>query len=62
MHEVHAYHDTLYGAELFNGVFSIWDLKDRTKPVRISDQITSKTFTHSVWIEKIVRFYTLQMK
>ncbi|MBK9720552.1 MAG: choice-of-anchor B family protein [Saprospiraceae bacterium] len=52
MHEVHAYHDTLYGAELFNGVFSIWDLKDRTKPVRISDQITSKTFTHSVWIEK----------
>jgi choice-of-anchor B domain-containing protein len=51
-HEVHAYHDTLYGAELFNGVFSIWDIKDRENPVRLFDHETSYHFTHSVWIEK----------
>lgn len=52
MHEVHAYKDVFYGAELFNGVFSIWDIKDPTSPLRLSDQQTYKHFTHSVWVEK----------
>ena len=52
MHEVHAYKDVFYGAELFNGVFSIWDIKDRSTPIRLSDQQTYKHFTHSVWVEK----------
>ena len=51
-HEVHVYHDTLYGAELFNGVFSIWDITDRTNPMRIAEHETAFHFTHSVWIEK----------
>jgi choice-of-anchor B domain-containing protein len=52
MHEVHVYHDTLYGAELYFGVFSIWDIKDRGNPMRISEAQTAYHFTHSVWIEK----------
>lgn len=51
-HEVHVYHDTLYGAELFNGVFSIWDINDKSNPIRLFDHETSFHFTHSVWIEK----------
>jgi hypothetical protein len=42
----------LYGAELFNGAFSIWDLSDRQNPVRLATQRTAFTFAHSVWIEK----------
>ncbi|MBK6821697.1 MAG: choice-of-anchor B family protein [Saprospiraceae bacterium] len=52
MHEVHVWEDVLYGAELFNGVFSIWDIKDRKAPKRIADQRTAFTFTHSVWLDQ----------
>lgn len=51
-HEVFAYRDTVYAAELFNGVFSITDLKDPAKPIRIIDQPTSGSFTHSVWHQR----------
>lgn len=52
MHEVHVWEDVLYGAELFNGVFSIWDIKDRKAPKRLSDQRTAFTFAHSVWLDQ----------
>lgn len=52
MHEVHVYHDTLYAAAIYNGIFSIWDLKDRKNPKRIAEHESSGHFTHSVWIEK----------
>ncbi|HEX5625255.1 MAG TPA: choice-of-anchor B family protein, partial [Saprospiraceae bacterium] len=51
-HEVHAFRDLLYGAELYHGVFSIWDISDRQNPRRLSDQPTAKSFTHSVWVER----------
>lgn len=50
-HEVYAYKNRLYAAELFNGLFSIWDLSDPQLPIRISDQPTSGSFTHSVWLD-----------
>jgi choice-of-anchor B domain-containing protein len=52
MHEVHVRDRILYGAELFNGAFSIWDLSDREAPVKLATQRTAFTFAHSVWIEK----------
>ncbi len=52
MHEVHVYRDTLYAAVLFNGVFSIYDIHDKTNPIRLVDQESSGHFTHSVWREK----------
>ncbi|HRG68683.1 MAG TPA: choice-of-anchor B family protein [Saprospiraceae bacterium] len=52
MHEVHVYRDTLYAAAIYNGIFSIWDLKDRKNPKRIAEHESSGHFTHSVWIEK----------
>jgi choice-of-anchor B domain-containing protein len=52
IHETHAANDTMYAAELFSGVFSIWDIQDRTNPKRISDHQTAFHFTHSVWKEK----------
>ncbi|MBK9107078.1 MAG: choice-of-anchor B family protein [Saprospiraceae bacterium] len=51
-HEVFAYRDTIYCAELLNGVFSIFDSKDKMKVSRITDQVTAGHFTHSVWLEK----------
>ncbi|MBK9270239.1 MAG: choice-of-anchor B family protein [Saprospiraceae bacterium] len=52
MHEVHVQNDILYGAELYNGAFSIWDIADRTAPRKLSSQRTAFGFTHSVWLEK----------
>lgn len=52
MHEVHVRDKILYGAELFNGAFSIWDLKDRENPIKLASQETAFRFTHSVWIEE----------
>lgn len=52
MHEVHVYKDTLYGAAIYNGIFSIWDVKDKKNPIRIAEHESSGHFTHSVWIEK----------
>ncbi len=52
MHEVHVYKDTLYGAAIYNGIFSIWDVKDKKNPKRIAEHESSGHFTHSVWIEK----------
>lgn len=52
MHEVHVFHDTLYAAAIYNGIFSIWDLQDRKNPKRIAEHESSGHFTHSVWIEK----------
>lgn len=50
-HEVYATKNRLYSAELFNGVFGIWDISDKLNPKRINDQQTAKTFSHSVWFE-----------
>mgnify|MGYP001245777922 CR=1 FL=1 len=50
-HEVFAFRDTLYAAELFNGVFSMIDLTIPGHPNRITDQPTFGRFTHSVWRE-----------
>ncbi|MBK7231985.1 MAG: choice-of-anchor B family protein [Saprospiraceae bacterium] len=52
MHEVHVKDGFLYGAELFKGEFSIWDLKDKSAPLKIASQKTAYSFTHSVWIEE----------
>ncbi|MBV6474010.1 MAG: hypothetical protein JPMHGGIA_02311 [Saprospiraceae bacterium] len=51
IHEVYVFRDTLYAAELFNGVFSIWNLADPEKPFRLTDQPTGGHFAHSVWKE-----------
>lgn len=50
-HEVYATKNRLYSAELFNGVFGIWDISDKLNPKRINDHQTAKTFSHSVWLE-----------
>lgn len=50
-HEVFATKNRLYSAELFNGVFGIWDTSDKLNLKRINDQQTAKTFSHSVWLE-----------
>ncbi|MBK8954727.1 MAG: choice-of-anchor B family protein [Saprospiraceae bacterium] len=51
-HEVFARNDTVYAAELLNGVFSIFDCRDKKNVQRIADQPTGGHFTHSVWLEK----------
>ncbi len=50
-HEVFVQNDILYGAEIFAGLLSIRNIKDRNSPQFLNDARTKKNFTHSVWKE-----------
>ncbi|NOT37527.1 MAG: choice-of-anchor B family protein [Saprospiraceae bacterium] len=51
-HEVFVMRDTIYGASLYNGEFTIMDIRDRKNPVLLARQKTGYNFTHSVWREE----------
>ncbi|MFZ1688870.1 MAG: choice-of-anchor B family protein [Flavobacteriales bacterium] len=51
MHDCYAYGDTLYGAHVYAGFFSIVDVSDPQVPVELSTQTTPSAFTHNVWTD-----------
>ena len=40
--------DTFWSADIIAGEFTVWDLKDKTKPKKIANQRTGNAFTHSI--------------
>ncbi|MBC8172560.1 MAG: choice-of-anchor B family protein, partial [Chitinophagales bacterium] len=40
--------DTLWAANIYNGVFTVWDIADKFAPVLLATQETPNTFTHNV--------------
>lgn len=42
--------DTLWGGAIYNGVFSVVDVSDKTNPVIIGTHPTPNTFSHNCWI------------
>lgn len=48
-HDAYVRGDTLYSSELSFGL-GIYDIKDRTKPVLLASQLTSRNFTHNAWV------------
>ncbi len=51
-HEAFVLRDTIYGASLYLGEFTVMDIKDRKNPILLARQKTGFHFTHSVWREK----------
>lgn len=42
--------DTLWGAAIYNGEFSVVDVLDKSDPVLLATQSTPNNFTHNCWI------------
>ena len=42
--------DTLWGAAIYNGEFSVVDVSDKSDPVLLATQSTPNNFTHNCWI------------
>ena len=48
-HDVVALGDIIYSSEISDGHFSVYDVSDRTNPVRTILQNTTTNFTHNAW-------------
>lgn len=49
-HDMYMRHDTLWSSDILNGLLSIWDVKDKSKPVEMATITTPYAFTHNAWI------------
>lgn len=49
IHDGFAINDTLYGAHVYAGYFSIIDFRDKNAPVVLGTKQTINTFTHNTW-------------
>ncbi|MEO8068391.1 MAG: choice-of-anchor B family protein [Flavobacteriales bacterium] len=50
-HDSFARGDTLYAAQIYDGVVSIVDVSDPQNPVLLATQNTPSNFTHNVWLD-----------
>ncbi len=50
VHDGYARGDTLYVAHVRDGYFTIWDIKDKAKPVKLVQHATTTAMTHQIWI------------
>lgn len=50
-HDSFARGDTLYGAHIYDGFFSIVDVSDPSAPVLLGTRSTPNDFTHNVWLD-----------
>jgi len=49
-HDVYVKDSILYTSEIFDGIFSMYDIRDRENPVLINGAQTSFDFTHNAWL------------
>jgi choice-of-anchor B domain-containing protein len=50
VHDGYVRHDTLWACHIFNGDFSVVDVRDKLNPVEITSQFTPNKFTHNCWL------------
>ena len=48
-HDVYVKGDRMYSSEIFEGRFGVYDISDRSNPIRIATQETGTNFTHNTW-------------
>ncbi len=49
-HDCYARGDTLYTADLYAGIFSIYDVSDKANPLFLGSNPTNFSFTHNLWL------------
>ncbi|MEY3240385.1 MAG: hypothetical protein RIR11_1823 [Bacteroidota bacterium] len=52
IHDGYVDNDTLYGAHIINGYFSVIDMSNKANPVVLATHPTPNLFTHNTWITK----------
>jgi choice-of-anchor B domain-containing protein len=50
IHDCYVRGDTMWAAEISDGILSVVDVSDKTAPVVLATQATSSDFTHNVWV------------
>ena len=50
IHDCYVRNDTLWGANIYAGYFSVFDVSNKSNPVFISAQNTPNNFTHNTWM------------
>ncbi|MEO8148772.1 MAG: choice-of-anchor B family protein [Bacteroidia bacterium] len=50
VHDGYVRNDTLWAGEIYQGIFAIYDVSDKTNPVLINTQTTPGAFTHNTWL------------
>lgn len=50
VHDCYVQNDTLYGAHIYGGFFSIINVTNKSNPVLIATQNTPSNFTHNAWM------------
>jgi len=50
LHDGYVRDDTLYGAELYYGQFSVVDVSTKNSPIIVATHPTPNSFTHNVWL------------
>jgi choice-of-anchor B domain-containing protein len=50
IHDGYVDNDTLYGAHIYAGHFSVIDFTNKTSPVLLQTQMTPGAFTHNTWL------------
>ncbi len=48
-HDVYTLGNKMYTSDIFEGWFSVYDISDRSSPVRLATQETGTLFTHNAW-------------
>jgi choice-of-anchor B domain-containing protein len=49
-HDCYARNDTLFGAHISDGFFSIVDISDKANPILLATKATPNFFTHNIWL------------
>ncbi len=49
-HDVYVKDSIMYTSDVFNGIFSMYDIRDRSNPEFINGAATSFDFTHNAWL------------
>ncbi len=49
-HDVYVRDSFMYTSEIYQGQFGVYDVTDRTNPVSVASQSTTRAFTHNTWL------------
>ena len=49
-HDSYIRNDTLWDSNIYDGYFSVYDIRNKSNPVFLADQNTPSNFTHNAWL------------
>lgn len=50
VHDCYARNDTLFEAHIYNNRFTVWDIRNRSNPIKIQDFATAYNTIHNMWL------------